>query len=93
MKATGLVRRLDDLGRMVIPKEMRDTLDIKPGDPMEIMLDKQQLIFRKYQAAENAEEELRRFIRWVAANVPPEKWSDLWPAAKELEAMVSNDSE
>ena len=34
---------------------------------------------------------LRRFIRWVATNVPPEKWIDLWPAAKELEAMVSND--
>ena len=38
MKATGIVRRLDDLGRIVIPKEIRRTLEINEGDPMEIFL-------------------------------------------------------
>ena len=39
MKATGVVRRIDDLGRVVIPKEIRKTLRIKEGDPLEIFTD------------------------------------------------------
>ena len=39
MKATGIVRRIDDLGRIVIPKEIRRTLRIKEGDPLEIFTD------------------------------------------------------
>ncbi|HVI43148.1 MAG TPA: AbrB/MazE/SpoVT family DNA-binding domain-containing protein, partial [Anaerovoracaceae bacterium] len=49
MKATGIVRRVDDLGRMVIPKEIRRTHNIKEGDPMEIFIDGENIIFRKYQ--------------------------------------------
>ena len=41
MKATGVVRRIDDLGRIVIPKEIRKTLSIKEGDPLEIFTDKE----------------------------------------------------
>ena len=41
MKATGVVRRIDDLGRIVIPKEIRRTLRIKEGDPLEIFTDKE----------------------------------------------------
>lgn len=49
MKATGIVRRVDDLGRVVIPKEIRRTLRIKEGDPLEIFTDKEGgVIFRKY---------------------------------------------
>ena len=40
MKATGVVRRIDDLGRVVIPKEIRKTLRIKEGEPLEIFTDK-----------------------------------------------------
>lgn len=39
MKATGIVRRIDDLGRVVIPKEIRRTLRIREGDPLEIYVD------------------------------------------------------
>ena len=39
MKATGIVRRIDELGRVVIPREIRKTLGIKEGDPLEIYLD------------------------------------------------------
>ena len=39
MKATGIVRRIDDLGRVVIPKEIRRTLRIREGDPLEIFTD------------------------------------------------------
>lgn len=49
MKATGIVRRIDDLGRVVIPKEIRRTLHIREGDPLEIFLDDQGgLVFHKY---------------------------------------------
>ena len=48
MKATGIVRRIDELGRVVIPKEIRKTLRIKEGDPLEIFTDKDELTFRKY---------------------------------------------
>lgn len=49
MKATGIVRRIDDLGRIVIPKEIRRTLKIKEGTPMEIFTDKQgEIILKKY---------------------------------------------
>lgn len=40
MKATGIVRRIDDLGRVVIPKEIRRTLRIREGDPLEIFVDR-----------------------------------------------------
>ena len=49
MKATGIVRRIDDLGRVVIPKEIRRTLHIKESDPLEIFTDKDgAVIFKKY---------------------------------------------
>lgn len=49
MKATGVVRRIDDLGRVVIPKEIRKTLRIKEGDPLEIFTDKEgEVILKKY---------------------------------------------
>ena len=49
MKATGIVRRIDDLGRVVIPKEIRRTLRIKEGTPLEIFTDKEgEIILKKY---------------------------------------------
>ena len=49
MKATGIVRRIDDLGRVVIPKEIRKTLRIREGDPLEIYVDRtSEVILKKY---------------------------------------------
>ena len=49
MKATGIVRRIDDLGRVVIPKEIRRTLRIRVGDPLEIFTDREgEIILKKY---------------------------------------------
>lgn len=49
MKATGIVRRIDDLGRVVIPKEIRRTLRIRAGDPLEIFTDREgEIILKKY---------------------------------------------
>lgn len=57
MKATGIVRRIDDLGRVIVPKEIRRTLHIHEGDPLEIYTDNEgSIIFRKYQ--HNAAEDI-----------------------------------
>lgn len=51
MKATGIVRRIDDLGRVVIPKEIRKTLRIREGDPLEIFTDREgEVILKKYSS-------------------------------------------
>ena len=48
MKATGIVRRIDELGRVVIPKEIRSTLRLKSGDPLEIYTERDELMLKKY---------------------------------------------
>ncbi|MFW6311112.1 MAG: AbrB/MazE/SpoVT family DNA-binding domain-containing protein [Nanoarchaeota archaeon] len=51
MKATGIVRKIDDLGRIVLPKELRKTMRINKKDPMEIYVDEDSVILKKYQPA------------------------------------------
>lgn len=48
MKATGIIRRIDDLGRVVIPKEIRKNLRIKEGDNLEIFVENEEIIFKKF---------------------------------------------
>ncbi|MET1248324.1 AbrB/MazE/SpoVT family DNA-binding domain-containing protein [Sporolactobacillus sp. STCC-11] len=48
MKSTGIVRKVDELGRVVIPIELRRTLNIKEGDPLEIFTEDERIIFKKY---------------------------------------------
>lgn len=48
MKATGIVRRIDDLGRVIIPKEIRRSLRIREGDPLEIYVEDDTIIYKKY---------------------------------------------
>ena len=53
MKATGIVRRIDDLGRVVIPKEIRRSMRIKEGDPLEIFTTREgEVVFKKYNYAD-----------------------------------------
>lgn len=51
MKSTGMVRRIDDLGRVVIPKEVRRRLGIDEGDPIEIFVEGENVIFKKYNVS------------------------------------------
>lgn len=48
MKSTGIVRKVDELGRIVLPMEIRKTLDINEKDPMEIFIDEERIILAKY---------------------------------------------
>lgn len=67
MKATGIVRRVDDLGRVVIPKEIRRTMAIREGDPLEIYLDDQSgVIFRK--SIQSAESKAAIAQEWLEQN-------------------------
>jgi len=51
MKSTGIVRKIDDLGRMVIPIELRKTMSIDKKDPMEIFVDEDKIVLKKYEPA------------------------------------------
>lgn len=57
MRATGIVRRLDDLGRLVIPKEIRRVLGQKEGDPLELYFDRENkgIVLKKYEVEEEEE--------------------------------------
>ena len=54
MKATGMVRKIDNLGRIVIPIELRRTLGIEEADPLEIYLDEGQVVIQKYKLSDQA---------------------------------------
>ena len=66
MKATGIVRRVDDLGRVVIPKEIRRTLKIREGDPLEIFLEKNCVCFKKYSTLGSFSEDILRVAQDMA---------------------------
>ena len=51
MKSTGIVRKVDELGRVVLPIELRRTLDISPRDPLEIFIEEETVILKKYEPA------------------------------------------
>ena len=55
MKATGIVRRIDELGRVVIPKEIRRTLRIREGDPLELFTDRDELMLKNYSPIASVE--------------------------------------
>ena len=69
MKATGIVRRVDDLGRIVIPKEIRRTLKIREGDPLEIYTEKDGgVIFRKYSPMSDLQDFAVQICESIGAN-------------------------
>ena len=68
MKATGIVRRMDDLGRVVVPKELRRTMKISEGTPLEIFIDKDgSIIFRKYSPVGELNESAKNMAECISA--------------------------
>ena len=71
MIATGIVRRIDDLGRIVIPKEIRRNLRIKEGDPLEIFTTREgEVIFKKYSYADEADWDKAKAIVKALTDLP-----------------------
>ena len=67
MKATGIVRRIDDLGRVVIPKEIRRTMRIREGDPLEIYTSRDgEVIFKKYSLMGGLDDFAMRFCETLS---------------------------
>ena len=66
MRATGIVGRVDDLGRVVIPREIRRSMGIKEGDPLEIYLENDAVIFRRYSY--NLVDEVKRVAELIECN-------------------------
>ncbi len=70
MKATGIVRRIDDLGRVVVPKEIRRTLRIREGDPLEIYTDREgEIILKKYSPIGELKELAGQFAESMAQTI------------------------
>ncbi len=73
MKATGIVRRIDDLGRVVIPKEIRRTMRIREGDPLEIYTDADgEVIFKKYSPIGELSAQTKQYaeVLYRSTNLP-----------------------
>jgi len=65
MIATGIVRRIDELGRVVIPKEVRRAMGIKDGDPLEIFRDKDHIVLQKYSFADEVGQAVDFLKSWT----------------------------
>ena len=65
MKATGVVRRIDDLGRIVIPKEIRRSLKINEGDSLEIFVDTNEVILKKYSLLDDMVDLSKKLVNTV----------------------------
>lgn len=66
MKNTGIIRYIDDLGRVVIPKEIRKNSGIKEGDPLEIWIEGENVIFKRHLPEDVQKEEIAK--QWMEAN-------------------------
>ena len=66
MKATGIIRNIDDLGRVVIPREIRRSLKIREGDPLEILIEKNCVCFKKHSALGSFSEDILRVAQDMA---------------------------
>lgn len=70
MSANGIVRRIDELGRIVIPKEIRRTMRLREGDEMEIVAEGEKLVLRKYSEFENFSAAARTVVQMVYEYIP-----------------------
>lgn len=71
MKSTGIVRKVDELGRIVIPKELRRTLGIEEKDPVEIFINDNRIVLQKYQPNTEKEEVLSLLKKMAATSKNP----------------------
>ena len=79
MKSTGIVRKLDELGRITLPIELRRNLDVNERDPLEIFVDDDQIILKKYNPSDIFTGEMENLIEYKGKflKIPSENWQDL----------------
>mgnify|MGYP000229266106 CR=1 FL=1 len=94
MKSTGMTRRLDDLGRIVIPREIRSTLQLHEGDPMEILIsDDGDIVLRKYSVCWSVERELIAGLATMRGQFPGMKIIVLDKDTEPLSSQMVTDEE
>lgn len=82
MKATGIVRRIDDLGRVVIPKEIRRTMNLREGDPLEICTTDKGIVLTKYR--EETKEEFAK--KWITVH---DRYAEMYQARFTIERATT----
>ena len=91
MNSTGIIRRIDDLGRVVIPKEIRRTLNIKDGDPLEIHVNDNMVCYKKYVPEADYINTVRSIIENLEQDfdMKPETKNELNSKLKEVIKLLS----
>jgi len=69
MVTTGIVRKIDDLGRIVLPKEMRSNLNISSGDDFEILINEDDIVLRRYSKIKNKNEDILKIVSLFNSNI------------------------
>jgi len=77
MKSTGIVRKVDELGRVVLPIELRKTLNIDVRDPMEIFVDEDKVILKKYEPADIFTGDMEDLIEYKGKKVSKKSISEM----------------
>ncbi|ODU54411.1 MAG: hypothetical protein ABT01_08590 [Clostridium sp. SCN 57-10] len=94
MKATGIIRRVDDLGRVVIPKELRRTYGIHEGDPLELFTEDGDLIvIRKYDITHAVSDVVARLKQCIEDNLDLQNRGAFLLKVAELEDMIKQEEE
>lgn len=89
MRVTGIVRRIDDLGRIAIPKEIRRTLNIKEGDSLEMFVDDEGLILRPYDWT--ITEKIQDLKEIICDYIDADKSDEMLSYFDKIEGLVNND--
>lgn len=90
MKATGIVRNIDDLGRIVIPKSLRKTKNIKVGDPLELFVDGDNIIYRKFDTKGNILSDIERISKNICEELGTDKSKEIIVKLGEIMELVGN---
>lgn len=91
MKATGVVRKVDDLGRVVVPKEVRKVMGIASGDPLEIYVDNDCIVLKKYDAVGDMEQlldKVERDIQMMSGLLTPAQTDAILAKAREMKEII-----
>ena len=93
-KSTGIVRKTDSLGRIVIPIEMRRTLGMAAGDPIEFYTEGEYICIKKYEPCDNISQTLddvKKYIEMNDAMLSTDKMAELFGKIEEMKAIVAGD--
>ena len=93
MRATGIVRRVDDLGRVVIPREIRRSMGIREGEPLEIYLENDAVMFRRYSY--KLTDEVARVAELIEqnCNADPETMADISRMLSTVAELVKSEED